>query len=101
MNVVETDPANQLDSFVPQNVTVKQGVSVTLAVHDGDDEDRVVTIAAFNVNFTIQAGTAARSPPFIANKVGTFAVYSPQTLPSAASHGKPGSPVTGYITVTP
>jgi hypothetical protein len=101
MNIVETDPANQIDSFVPQNATVKHGASVTLAVRDGDDEDRVVTIVDFSVNFTIQAGTTARSPSFTADKVGTFAVYSPKTVPSAASHGKPGSPVTGYLTVTP
>jgi hypothetical protein len=101
MNVVETDPARQIDSLVPQNVSVKQGTVVTLAVYDGDDEDRVVSIVAFNVNFTIQAGTTARSPPFTADKVGTFVVFSPQTKPSAASNGKPGSPVTGYLTVIP
>ncbi len=100
MKITETDPVNQIDSFVPQNVTVKQGTSVTLAVQNGDDEIRVMTIAAFNLNFTIDAGTTQRAT-FTADKSGTFTMYSPKTVPSAASVGKPGSPCTGYLTVTP
>jgi len=100
MKITETDPVNQIDSFVPQNVSVKQGTSVTLAVQNGDDEIRVMTIAALNVNFTIDAGTTQRVT-FSADKIGTFTMYSPKTVPSAASVGKPGSPVTGYLTVTP
>src|SRR5437870_8912712 len=67
MKITETDPVNQIDNFVPQNLTVKQGTSVELAVQNGDDEIRVMTIPAFNVNFTIDAGTTQRHT-FIADK---------------------------------
>ena len=100
MKITETDPVNQIDNFVPQNLTVKQGTSVELAVQNGDDEIRVMTIPAFNVNFTIDAGTTQRHT-FIADKSGTFSMYSPKTVPSAVSVGKAGSPCNGTLTVTP
>jgi heme/copper-type cytochrome/quinol oxidase subunit 2 len=100
LQITETDPVNQIDNFVPQNVTVKVGTPVSFAVFNGDDEDRVFTITAFNFNITIPAHTTFRAP-FTATTTGTFTMYSPQTKPSAVSAGKPGSPCTGYLTVTP
>ncbi len=100
LSIRESDPVNQVDIFDPQNVTVKQGTAVTFTVQNGDDEQRIFTIAAFNFNITIGAATT-QSGTFTADKTGTFTMYSPQTLPSAASVGKPGSPCTGYLTVTP
>ncbi len=100
IKIEETNPVNQTDEFLPQNVTAKQGSPVTLVVQNGDDEVRVMTIASFNVNFTIDAGTTQRFT-FTPNQAGTFKMYSPQTAPSAVSAGKPGSPCTGYMTVTP
>jgi len=100
IQITETDPANQVDSFVPQNVTVKQGLPVAIVVHNGDDENRVFTISGFNFNLTISPHTAQRGT-FTPNATGTFLMYSPQTKPSAASHGKPGTACTGYLTVTP
>jgi plastocyanin len=99
LKITETDPVNQIDSFVPANITVKQGTTVTFAVQNGDDEIRVMTVAGYNLNFTILAGTTQRVT-FLADQTGTFKMFSPQTVPSAASVGKPGSPVTGYLTVT-
>ena len=98
--IIETDPVNQIDNFSPQNVTVKVGTTVTFAVQDGDDEDRVFTISSLNFNMTIPAHTTARGTVTV-DKTGTFTMYSPQTKPSAVSAGKPGSPCTGYLTVTP
>jgi len=100
LSITETDPVNQVDSLIPQNVTVKQGTPVALAVQNGDDEVRVFTITDLNVNFTIDAGTTQRHT-FTPTKTGTFLMHSPQTLASAASKGKPGTPVSGYITITP
>lgn len=100
LSITETDAANQIDSFVPQNVTVKMGTTVNFAVFDGDDEIRVMTIAALNVNVTIDAGTTQRFS-FTPDKVGTFTMFSPKTVPSAVSNGRPGSPVTGYLIVIP
>jgi heme/copper-type cytochrome/quinol oxidase subunit 2 len=100
LSITETDPVNQVDEFVPQNVTVKVSTPVTFAVQNGDDEDRVFTITDFNFNITIPAHTTFRAA-FTATKTGTFTMYSPQTKPSAVSAGKPGSACTGYLTVTP
>jgi heme/copper-type cytochrome/quinol oxidase subunit 2 len=100
LSITETDPVNQVDNFVPQNVTVKAGTPVTFAVQNGDDEDRVFTVAGFGFNFTIPAHTTVRSV-LTPDKAGTFTMYSPQTKPSAVSGGKPGSACTGYLTVTP
>jgi heme/copper-type cytochrome/quinol oxidase subunit 2 len=100
LQIIETDPANQIDSFIPPNVTAKQGTPLTFVVHNGDDEDRLFTIAAFNFNMTISPHTALRGT-FTPDRTGTFVMYSPQTKPSAASNGKPGTPCTGYLTVTP
>ena len=99
ISITETDPANQIDNFVPQNATVKAGAPVTFAVQNSDDEDRVFTIDAFNFNITLQPHTTQRGT-FTPDKAGTFTMFSPQTKPSAASAGKPGSPCTGYLTVT-
>src|SRR6266550_1363284 len=37
IKITETDSVNQIDNFVPQNVTAKLGTNVTLAVQNGDD----------------------------------------------------------------
>ena len=97
--ITETDPVNQIDEFVPQNATVKMGVPVSFVVQNGDDENRIFTISSFNFNSTILPGTSQRGT-FTPDQTGTFKMYSPQTLPSAASVGKPGSPCTGSLTVT-
>ncbi len=99
LSITEIDPVNQIDSFVPQNFTVKQGAQVSFVVFNGDDENRTLTITAFNFTMIIPPGQTTRSS-FTPDRVGTFTIYSPQTLPSAASQGKPGSPCTGYLTVT-
>ncbi len=100
VSITETDPVNQIDSFQPQNSSVKQGTPVNIVVFNGDDENRTLTIVAFNFSMLILPGQTTRAV-FTPDKAGTFVIYSPQTLPSAASHGKPGSPCTGYLTVTP
>jgi len=99
LSIVETDPVNQIDSFSPANVTVTHGTDVTFAIQNGDDETRVFQISAFNVNQTIISGQTVRFS-FTVGQAGTFKMFSPQTLPSAASNGKPGSAITGYLIVT-
>lgn len=98
LSITETDPVNQIDAIIPQNLTAKQG-SVTLVVLNGDDENRTLTIAAFNFTMFIPPHQTVRSS-FTADKTGTFVMFSPQTKPSAASNGKPGSPASGNLAVT-
>jgi heme/copper-type cytochrome/quinol oxidase subunit 2 len=100
IRIVETDPILQIDHFQPDNITVKLGQNVTMAVQNTDDETRSFVIKDFNLNFTIFGQSTTRGT-FTANKVGTFQFESPATLPSAASHGKPGPRLVGNITVTP
>jgi len=98
LSIVETDPVNQIDSFVPANVTVSHGATVTLAIQNNDDETRIFQIGAFNVTQSIVSGQTGRVT-FTVGEAGVFKMYSPQTAPSAASNGKPGSQITGYLIV--
>jgi heme/copper-type cytochrome/quinol oxidase subunit 2 len=97
--IIETDPILQLDHFFPDNFTLTLGENVTIAVQNGDDELRVFTIQAFNVNFSMPAGTAYRVT-FQADKTGTFPFFSPKTPPSPVSQGRPGPRLDGNVTVT-
>jgi plastocyanin len=99
MSIVETDPVNQIDSFNPGNITATHGTTVTIAIQNGDDETRMFQIGAFNVNQTVVSGQTIRVS-FTVGQAGTFKIFSPQTAPSAASNGRPGSAITGYLTVT-
>lgn len=99
LSIVETNPVEQIDSFNPANITVTHDTTVNLAIQNGDDETRVLEISAFNVNETIISGETVRIS-FTVGAPGVFKMYSPQTPPSAASNGKPGSPITGYVIVS-
>jgi hypothetical protein len=99
ISITETDAVNQIDSFIPQNTTARQGTPLNFVVFNGDDEVRLFTVAAFNFNMTIDPHTTQRAT-MTPDRTGTFVMFSPQTKPSAASNGKPGSPVTGYLTVS-
>jgi hypothetical protein len=98
LTIVETDPVHQIDSFSPANLTVTHDTTITFAVQNGDDETRVFQISAFNVNQTIVSGQTVRFS-FSVGQAGTYKMFSPQTAPSAASNGKPGSAITGYLIV--
>ncbi len=98
LSIVETDPVNQIDSFVPANVTASHGTTITLAIQNNDDETRVFQISALNVTSTIVSGQTERVT-FSVGAAGVYKMYSPQTAPSAASNGKPGSQITGYLIV--
>ena len=97
ISIQETDPINQIDSFVPQNVSATQGASVTFVIHNGDDEPRVFTLGAFGVNQTISPGTTARFT-FMADKVGTFQFSSIATI---VLFNKTALTLVGYLTVAP
>jgi heme/copper-type cytochrome/quinol oxidase subunit 2 len=97
ISIKETDPVNQIDSFVPQNVTATQGTSLTFVVQNGDDEPRVFSLPAFAVNQTISAGTTSRIS-FSASQAGTFKFTSYATI---VLFNKTAPILTGYLTVTP
>ena len=98
LSIVETNPVLQIDSFNPANITVTHDSTVNLAIQNGDDETRVLEIPQFNVNETIISGETVRIS-FTVGAPGVFKIYSPQTQPSAASNGKPGEAITGYLIV--
>lgn len=101
IEVVETDPVNQLDHFFPDNFTAKLGENLTLAILNGDDDVRVFTLPKFGINETLLPGEAVRVS-LTANETGTFIFYSPQTpcLNQNICHGKPGPYLSGNFTVT-
>jgi hypothetical protein len=97
--IKETDPVNQIDNFVPANVTARLSQNVTIAVQNGDDEPRLFVLLTFGVNETIAAGTTGRVT-FLASEAGTFKFTSTGGA-SSVSNGKPAQTLIGYLTVTP
>jgi len=100
VQIIEDDPVLQIQHFYPSNFTVTLGQNVSLAVRNGDDEPRTFVLSAFNVNITMSAGTAGRAT-FHAGKAGTFIYFSPPSVPSPVSQGRPGKYIQGNIIVTP
>jgi Cupredoxin-like domain len=99
IQIIEDDPVLQIQHFYPDNVTMKLNQNVTLAVRNGDDEPRTFALKDFNVNVTMSAGTTGRVT-FQVNKVGSFLFYSPPSIPSPVSQGRPGMYIQGNFTVT-
>jgi hypothetical protein len=98
--IVETNPVLQLDHFFPDIINVTVGENVTLAIQNGDDELRVLTLSEFDINVTIPPGTADRVN-FAADTAGNFSFFSPKTPPSAVSQGRLGPRLDGTFDVTP
>jgi hypothetical protein len=100
VQIIEDDPVLQHQHFYPDNFTVRLGQNVNLAVRNGDDEPRTFTINDFNVNETMGPGTTGRVS-FLANRTGTFTFFSPPSVPSPVSQGRPGQYIQGNVIVTP
>jgi hypothetical protein len=99
IQIIEDDPVLQIQHFYPDNVTLTLNQNVTLAVRNGDDEPRTFVLKDFNVNLTMSAGTTARAS-FQVGKTGTFLFYSPPSVPSPVSQGRPGMYIQGNLKVT-
>ena len=66
-----------VDTYSPDNFTVRQGEDVTLAVLNTDDNTHGLVITAFGVNTgIILPGDTARVS-FVANQTGTFTYFEP------------------------
>lgn len=99
LHIYEDNPVLQIDHFYPDTIYVSPNENISLAVQNGDDETRVFTLSAFNVNVTIVSGTTQRMT-FEADKLGNFSFLSPITPPSAASQGRKGPCLEGFFLVT-
>ena len=99
IQIIEDDPVLQIQHFYPDNFSVKLHENVTLAIRNGDDEPRSFIVKDFNVNQTMSAGTTGRVT-FQVSKVGTFVFYSPPSIPSPFSQGRPGMYIQGNFTAT-
>ncbi len=97
IQIIETDPVNQVDSLSPVNVTVTHDTTVTLAVQNHDDAPRSFEISALNVNQTVGSGATER----ITITVGSPGVYQIYIPPRPPFDGFKASPsMTGYLVVT-
>jgi len=99
ITIVETNPILQIDYFYPDSFSANLNQNVTLAVLNDDDNVRVLTVPAFNINETLSPGEAARVP-LLADKAGAFLFYSPKTPPNAVSQGRIGPCLNGTLTIT-
>lgn len=99
IQIIEDDPVLQIQHFYPSNFTAKLGQNVTLAIRNGDDEPRTFVLKDLKLNETMSAGTTGRLT-FQASKAGTFVFYSPPSIPSPVSQGRPGMYIQGNFTVT-
>jgi hypothetical protein len=99
IQIIEDDPVLQIQHFYPDNFTLALNQNVTLAVRNGDDEPRTFVVKDFNVNVTMSAGTTGRVT-FQVTKAGAHVFYSPPSIPSPVSKGRPGMYIQGNFTVT-
>jgi Cupredoxin-like domain len=99
IQIIEDDPVLQIQHFYPDSFTLMLHQNATLAVRNGDDEPRTFVVKDFNINLTMSAGTTGRVS-FEATKAGTFIFYSPPSIPSPVSQGRPGMYIQGNFTVT-
>jgi len=97
LSIVESDPVNQVDAFVPENITATHGTTITVAVQNGDDEARTFEIAAFNVNQTIGSGATDRIT-FTVGQPGVYTMFLPATPPYNGYRASPS--IKGYLIVT-
>jgi heme/copper-type cytochrome/quinol oxidase subunit 2 len=65
------------DRYSPDNITVRQGQQVTLAVLNTDDNTHGLVIDQFKVDTGIILGGQTTRVTFIANQTGTFRYYEP------------------------
>jgi hypothetical protein len=87
LHIIEDNPIQQIDHFYPNRIYASLGENISLAVQNGDDNSRIVTILPFNINVTILSGTTFRIP-FQANKLGNFSIVAPTGPPNPVSQGR-------------
>jgi heme/copper-type cytochrome/quinol oxidase subunit 2 len=69
--------AGTTDRYAPDNITVRQGQQVTLAVLNTDDNTHGLVIDQFKVDTGIINGGQTARVTFIPNQTGTFSYYEP------------------------
>ena len=92
-----------VDTYFPDNFTVKQGQHVTLAVLNTDDNTHGLVIDQFKVDTgIITSGDTARVS-FVANQTGIFKYYEPPGYCKGGVGNVCNSQqdMVGYMTVTP
>lgn len=98
ITIHEDNPELQIDHFYPDHVYVPVGQSVSLAILNLDDENRVFVLMQFNVNVTIFAGTTQRVT-LTADKLGNFSYVTPVAPPSPVSAGRLAPCLRGFFVV--
>lgn len=94
IQIIETDPVNQIDNLEPVNVTVPSGTPVTLAIQNHDDAPRNFVISALNVNQTVGSGSTERIT-ITAPSPGVYEIFIPARPPYDGFKASPS--MTGYL----
>jgi len=77
ITIIGTPAAGTVDYYLPNNFTVREGETVTLAVQNTDDNTHGLVIRAFGVDTgKIPPGDTYRVT-FVANQTGTFEYFEP------------------------
>ncbi len=98
ITIHEDNPVLQIDHFYPDRVYVPLGQSISLAILNLDDENRVFTLLQFGVNVSIFAGTTQRVS-FTASQLGNFSFVTPVAPPSPVSAGRLAPCLMGFFVV--
>ena len=103
IEIIGTPAAGTVDYYSPNNFTVREGQTVTLAVLNTDDNTHGLVIRAFGVDTgKIDPGHTDRVT-FVANQTGTFEFFEPPGYCTGGigNHCNSIQHMTGNMTVLP
>ena len=103
IEIIGTPAAGTIDYYSPNNFTVRQGQTVTLAILNTDDNTHGLVMRAFSVDTgKINPGHTDRVT-FVANQTGTFEFFEPAGYCTGGlgNHCNSIQHMTGNMTVLP
>ena len=103
MQIVGGVGVGTVDTYVPDNFTIKEGQNVTLVVQNTDDNTHGLVITQFGVNPGVILPGHTDRISFVANQTGTFKFYEPPGYCKGGFGGVCNSVqhMWGYMTVSP
>jgi nitrous oxide reductase len=102
MQIIGGVGVGTVDTYTPDNFTVKEGQNVTLVILNTDDNTHGLVLTQFGVNTGIIPPGDTQRVSFIANQTGIFKFYEPPGYCKGGFGGVCNSVqhMWGYVTVT-